>query len=633
MGQENKNEDNQILGSSDIKEEKSGKNKSEENYSGENNSGENNSEENNSEENNSGEKKSEEKKAGKKKSRKKSDKEKLVLDFHMNDFAGLAILIAVSIIIAVLLNILFFAKPKVSRLSMEGEKTTVSLKDSETIQPFWAPTNKVKGFYVYMKNESGVNNGVYFTLNDSTLGDVCYWEIAPEQIKDGEAIYLDLEGKELEKGAFYYLNAWTDDGDDSDVGILAVGNMQNGYGADQIDGYVWAHQVVYSGFSVFVLIIEALCILIAALIFILTRSNEKKEVILSMAYFGMAILYFLTVPANSVINDEYSFYRAYTITKGNILPTRNDSGEFILNVPESLPEGMDNLRRGLSNEGSQFAYLRQSDMLTRPLDTCNLDVNVSKEKIKSIIFYIPQVVGLFIAGNVSNNYFLYYFDGRFMVFLISTILIVCAFKLFPEGKEIIFTVASIPLFLINTVSFSAEGFMAVIALLHVALMLGVRKKETLTAKDRVIIILSDVIISCMTLLFLPLVLLTLLISRKEKLLKVGTVIMSVIIFILRNVILYGSVIVIPKGFELGNILTGGILGNRNYILNVIIFIIFLAILVREIYIMLRGKKNFSDDHNINESSVIHGLLKDEIFAIVLVLANMCSLASIYHCCV
>lgn len=565
------------------------------------------------------------KKAKKNSKKKKSNKEKIKLDFHMNDFAGLAILIAIAVIIAVLINIIFFSRPKVSKLSTEGEAQTISLQVDEAIQPFWAPTENVKGFYVYMKNESGVNNGVYFSLNDSTLGEVLYWEIAPEQIKDGESVYLDLEGEKLEKGAFYYLNAWTDEDDDSDVGILGYSNMENGYGADPIDDLVWAHQVVYSGFSIFIVIIEALCILLAAIVFTLGRSNEKKEVILSMAFFGMAVLYFLVVPTNSMKNDEYSFYRAYTISKGQIFPERTDNKDFLLTLPESLPEGMDNLRRGLSEDGSQFAYVRQSDMMSRPLETDSIQITVPKNNIMSTVFYLPQALGLFIGQNVSNNYFLYYFDGRFLLFLVSTIMVVLAFKMFPEGCGIIYTVATIPVFIMNEVSFSAEGFMAVIALLYVALILGLRKKDTLAAKDKVLIIVSDVIISFMTIIHLPLVLLTLIVSKKDKVFRIVAVAVSVICFILRNVLFSGGITVIPEGITLKNILQGGLLGNI-IPLNVIITIIFLAVFIKSIYDMGAQRTDGIEGERVSIS-------KSDLINTGLIVANMCSLIGIYYSCV
>ena len=498
------------------------------------------------------------------------------------DYIALAIIAVLFLAVILVVNSVYFSDYKASKLYADDETQLLDPNNDMIRQNFSSPSNRVKGFNIYVQSDKP-DDKLMVTLLDIETNDVTTWYLGEDtEIEADGRVYLDLGDISLDTDADYYLYAWVPEGDSSDIKIVAGNDKRNGYGSSDDTGYVWRYQIVYDSMSPMIVVIEIVCFLLIIGAFITIRENVKLEIVLSFIYFALALMFFIITPINTLYDEEGHFYRSYEVASGHMVSDKYDNGMGKSSVPEVMQLCLENITQTLDNRGACFIYKRQYDTMERNIDDVMVDVDNPNQSLYSPISYLPQALGLGIARLCISNAFLFYFYGRFFAFIVNMMLVFFAIKLFPERKGLIFVVAASPVFLAQMVSYSADGTLNSLALFFVALVMHYTKKEKLTLKDKIFLPVLCVVIALSKMIYFPFVFLILLIDNKKIAEKKNGLIYKCCI-IAASVIAFAAWYVVARGYLFNGFMGSDVRPHEQTMYLLSHFYMFPVIVLRTIY--------------------------------------------------
>lgn len=467
--------------------------------------------------------------------------------FNKKAVISIVLLSFLYVILCISINSFYYSQNKISRLIASEEQTILYPSDNPIVQSFYTPYKTVTGIYLYpnKSDEEGILNLSLIDEQSNVLGT---WELRSEYIINGSPFFIPFDNIKLKENSLYSLYAVSDN---SCIGIVAYTTGDNGYGSSIADGYTWGYQIEYKTFNYKVILIEVLFYILCVLVYTVYKKKIKEEKILCAVYLVFALIFFVITPVNSLFDEDGHFLRSYEIAQGHLLSGHFDNGMGKTIIPDSLIKGIKNVTKSLDSDGAYFLYARQKDLMNYSFSDDYVEIENPNQALYSPLSYIPQALGLLFANLISKNVYTYYMCGRFFAFIINALLIVFAIRLCPKRKELIFIIASTPVFLAQMISYSSDGNVNSLAIFYVAFIISRMNKEKLDNKDKLIVAICAVVLALSKVIYFPFALLVLMLDdslfkeKKKAALYKGLVISAaficfVIWFLIANTYLFDN---------------------------------------------------------------------------------------------
>lgn len=489
------------------------------------------------------------KKLTEKNTEEKKKKQDLTITLNKGRKIASLVIILASVFLALVLNSLYFSKTKISELKTSNQKTVFLPVDTEYLQSFYAPSDYVTGFVIYLENADGAKlddtnaanalneKPLNIRLDSDELETVAEWNVTSSMIgKDGR-VELPLNGAKMNVDGQYYFHIKAEEG--CNIGVVAYRDAPNGYGSTLNDDYVWAYQIVYSSLSRDVIIIEIAFIIAIIVILLLHFANAKKEYMYLFAYLTISLMFLIYSPFGSADEEIGHIYRTYEISKGTNISATDAAGNALTVVPNEISKGVNNVLSSVKKDGGYWVYQRQYDLMEHALSEDTTSITGNYESIYSPIMYLPQALGLFIAGHITNNVYLFLFIGRFFAYLVNVLLVILSMKILPDKRRLIMLVSAIPSVMCFTASYSMYGLLCSLSIFFISYVLYVRKKEEVTLKDKIVLSVCAAFMALSSPVYLPMILVLFLIpdsifdsKAKARAFKLVLVACCLVLFIL-----------------------------------------------------------------------------------------------------
>ena len=224
-------------------------------------------------------------------------------------------------------------------------------------------------------------------------------------------------------------------------------------------------------------IIISLCVIMLIIVLGLIVRDAKDTTIMILILGFLLSLFLLVIPLGRVPDEGNHFFRAYEIANVSLISEHvGDNGE----GGNYLPTNIHN-------------YMNKDEELdvehTRP-------VTFGTMSLYAPVSYLPQSIGIKIAGLFTNNISNLYFWGRFGNALCSFILCALALIILPFGKRALFVILTFPMTLQEMISLSPDGFTISLSIFFLACILKcANSNETICKKYIMMIVISGLVLS------------------------------------------------------------------------------------------------------------------------------------------
>ena len=221
------------------------------------------------------------------------------------------------------------------------------------------------------------------------------------------------------------------------------------------------------------------------------RRALRPEVAFLLLFVPISLLMMLAMPMFRVADEPAHLQRAYLISTGHILPTRETLFE-----PENL----------LSGTG--MTHAAQRSLLSEPLSETLVPSTAGfNTGIYPPLSYVPQAVGMRIARLFTSSRLAMLFGARVGAWLVSTLLLFLSIRWLPWGKGALIAIALLPMLLSEVVSASADGLAIGAAAALVAWVLRLRDApRPIRGRSWLVTLLLSVCVVSFKLLYAPLLL-------------------------------------------------------------------------------------------------------------------------------
>lgn len=256
-------------------------------------------------------------------------------------------------------------------------------------------------------------------------------------------------------------------------------------------------------FTMIILIVGILMI-VAFSIFFDKYNNLKIENKFLFITIIIGVLYCFAFPINTIPDEANHAARAYEISNGNLISHINKG--IVGNKLDS------NLNKALSNDNyskliKNFKYKETKNKTM---------YNFANTALYSPISYLPQSLGILFSKIFTKSILVQLYFGRIFNFIVFTLLMYYAIKLIPFKKECIFLIGMIPLSIQEGVSLAPDAFTISLSCFFVAYILYLKdKKDKITKKQIAILSISNIVLSQLKIVYLPLCLLTFLLPKEK----------------------------------------------------------------------------------------------------------------------
>ncbi|WP_242223954.1 DUF2142 domain-containing protein [Bacillus cereus group sp. BfR-BA-01380] len=207
---------------------------------------------------------------------------------------------------------------------------------------------------------------------------------------------------------------------------------------------------------------------------------------------AMGIMFSFNNPLFEATDENFHFAKAYDISLGNLLSTKQGD-----KVGVNLPENIEDMPRpnqfettyGLLAPGERYDRAKSEAWDTYTFANKTKFVEQPTTAVYTPIPYIPQALGLFIAHILGLKAFTALMLGRIFNLIVYIALTVKAIKIIPRLKNTLAFLASFPLFVSLSASFSADAILMGLSYLFLAIMLQkmmCSENNTLRVKDFII---------------------------------------------------------------------------------------------------------------------------------------------------
>ena len=240
------------------------------------------------------------------------------------------------------------------------------------------------------------------------------------------------------------------------------------------------------------------------------KKGMKIENIFLMIAPLACIFFLVTMPTFKNHDEYYHWLKAYEVSQGTLMTPQEDGVQGSM-----MPEGVSKV---FPTDWTKLDYQMMKELLDVKLNEDNKGIlNPETAAVYSFVQYIPQAIGITLARIVTDNVYLITYGGRLVNMIFALLVLYFAIKLMPFGKKILLIPAMIPIAIEGFTSLSPDSMTISVAFFYIAyiLHLSFGKKEQLGIKEKVILLISSIIIALCKIVYIPLVGLILIIPKEK----------------------------------------------------------------------------------------------------------------------
>lgn len=242
----------------------------------------------------------------------------------------------------------------------------------------------------------------------------------------------------------------------------------------------------------------AVLILSAAALFFLKEGVSVSR-IYAVLYLLLAAFYLFALPLFHVSDEQQHFLRAYTIASGRLLPEKIAEKEVGACLPGNLiPEALE--------KAGEISWRDLRGALEEKLEaSAPKAYSFPCAALYSPVSYLPQALGIRIAGWFTQSPVLIAYAGRGSNLLAVLLLTYLALKWMPFGKETMLLLLLAPIQMHKAASLSADGFtLAIVVLLFAyTLYLQYGRREKLRRREIALLYLLAFLVSQCKIVYVP----------------------------------------------------------------------------------------------------------------------------------
>ncbi len=240
------------------------------------------------------------------------------------------------------------------------------------------------------------------------------------------------------------------------------------------------------------------------------KKGMKIENIFLMIAPLACIFFLVTMPTFKNHDEYYHWLKAYEVSQGTLMTPQEDGVQGSM-----MPEGVSKV---FPTDWTKLDYQMMKELLDVKLNEDNKGIlNAETAAVYSFVQYIPQATGIALARLVTDNVYLITYGGRIVNMIFALLVLYFAIKLMPFGKKLLLIPAMIPIAIEGFTSLSPDSMTISVAFFYIAyiLHLAFGKKEQLGIKEKVILLISSIIIALCKIVYIPLVGLILIIPKEK----------------------------------------------------------------------------------------------------------------------
>ena len=248
------------------------------------------------------------------------------------------------------------------------------------------------------------------------------------------------------------------------------------------------------------LTVFAILLLILATLLLL---NVDDMIIMSSTLFALLSIYMLICPLGMAPDEINHFFRAYEIA--NVSLVSKPMG--------GIGVGGNYLPKAIEDYNNFNSWIDEND---------TKEIYFGNTALYSPVSYLPQAIGIKLAGLVTNNVQKIFYGGKLVNAVCCFILCILALHYIPIGKKLLFIIMIFPMSLQEMVSLAPDGLTISLSLFMISYIFHLSyTKERITNIDMIILFTSSLIISLCKIVYVTLLLLLFIIpSSKFKTKKV-----------------------------------------------------------------------------------------------------------------
>lgn len=261
-------------------------------------------------------------------------------------------------------------------------------------------------------------------------------------------------------------------------------------------------------------IIMFVVIILVALIFnVIMLVFKKKEIKFYKKFFIIAlilgVIYCAIIPVGTA-NDEYAhILRTYEISQKYTAFKFNQNSQF--------PEGFEvllNLRNDKSINYSD--YIAEYKNLNLEGGTKDFSKEYNNTKLYSPLQYLPQVIGMSIMNLFSNNIVEIVIGARIFGLLFWVCICTYAIKIIPLRKTFFAILMLLPIHICTVSAISGDTVTNSMSILFIAVLYkNLHEKSLMTKTDKILLIISSIMIALCKIVYLPFVFLILILDKEK----------------------------------------------------------------------------------------------------------------------
>lgn len=240
------------------------------------------------------------------------------------------------------------------------------------------------------------------------------------------------------------------------------------------------------------------------------KKGMKIENIFLMIAPLICLFFLVTMPTFKNHDEYYHWIKAYEVSQGTLMTPQKDGVQGSM-----MPEGVSKV---FPSDWTKLDYQKMKELLNVKLNEDNKGIlNAETAAVYSFVSYIPQATGIALARLVTDNVYLITYGGRIVNMIFALFVLYFAIKLMPFGKKLLLIPAMIPIAIEGFTSLSPDAMTISVAFFYIAyiLHLAFGKKEQLGTKEKVILLISSIVIALCKIVYIPLVGLILIIPKEK----------------------------------------------------------------------------------------------------------------------
>ena len=334
---------------------------------------------------------------------------------------------------------------------------------------------------------------------------------------------------------------------------------------EKIDGDIYFQEIYFSPRAVvlFICIIIILVLILGAVMYAIYNAKNLTPEKLFLYIVPIILFMFLELMPTFKNHDEiFHWLRIYDIAQGHFFT------EMIEGKPRAIfPDEVIEIGTFTSAANIDYADLNQQMSYEITKNSKKTIITLSTTAIYNPVQYMPQALGVWIAKFFTNRPMIMAYMARIINVLVTAFILYFALKNIPFGKKILLILICLPISIEAFTSMSADGITNSVAFFFTAYVLKLfnEKDKKIVLKDKIILLISALVIALCKIVYLPLVALLLILpkdkfrTRKEQVLTIGIIMgISVIANLLWLVVSASYLVTYRDGnskYQLMNILT------------------------------------------------------------------------------